>query len=84
MLRIVLVIMMAACTTGQSGAIDACTAHDYDACTTDDGKDGWCVPHAGCLEVCSEVSNACWNFTYAWPGDPEMERAPICWCSDDS
>jgi hypothetical protein len=57
---------------------------DYAACTTDAGKAGYCAPDAGCVEACTAVSAVCWNYTYAWPHDPDMERDPICWCTDDN
>ena len=77
--------MLGACTVGKSGVEDACFASaDFARCTTGDGKAGYCVPDAGCVEACTEVSDVCWNYTYVWPHDPTMQRDPICWCDDDS
>jgi len=82
---VVLLGMLGACTVGDSAVDDPCFASaDFAACTTGAGKAGYCVPKTGCVEACAAVSDVCWTYTYVWPNDPEMQRDPICWCSDDS
>ena len=84
-MRLLVAMMLSACTVGESGVIDACfTSGEFAACTTGAGKAGYCVPDAGCVEACTQISHVCWNYTYVWPNDPQMQGDPICWCSDDS